>query len=107
PWKNRRRNLLDLSRAKIDWPGLYENIWILCWQIVPPRSCVAHSLERLLALAELPRAPHRQSSLHRLLATHREHQPIEAGRERQHRHEGRRDDGWFEATGQEGRTRGA
>jgi hypothetical protein len=34
--------------------GLYENIRLLCLQIVPARSGVDRSLKRLLALAELP-----------------------------------------------------
>ena len=95
------QNIFALSRAELDWLGLYENIRLLCLQIVPARSGVDRSLKRLLALAELPPAPPRKSSLHRLLATRREHQPVEAGRERQHRHEGRGDDGWLEASGQE------
>src|SRR4249920_1037828 len=79
---------------------------MLCLQMVPARSGVDRSLKRLLALAERPPAPRRESSLHRLLATRGEHQPVEAGRERQHRREGVSDDGWIGASGQEGRTRG-
>jgi len=83
-----------------------DNIPKLCLQIVPDRSGVDRSLKRLRPLAESPSpAPDRKSSLHRLLAVNKQQQSVEAGGERQHRYEGRGNDGWLEAPGQEGLTR--
>jgi hypothetical protein len=90
-----------MSRAELDWLQLYENIRLLCLQIAPAWLDVDCSLQRVFALAEPPGAPLRKSSLHRLLAIGREQQSVEAGRERQHRCEGRGDHGWLEASGQE------